>query len=30
MTSDALFPRITPPATEKRPVEDTRHGITRD
>ena len=29
MTSKALFPDIAPPATEERPVEDTRHGVTR-
>ena len=29
MTEQAIFPDISPPATEERPVEDTRHGITR-
>ena len=29
MTSKALFPDIAPPATEERPVSDTRHGVTR-
>ena len=29
MTAKAIFPRISPPVTEERPVEDTRHGITR-
>jgi oligopeptidase B len=29
MTPKTLFPSIEPPKTEARPVEDTRHGITR-
>ena len=29
MTTKPLFPAIEPPKTEERPVEDTRHGITR-
>ncbi|MGO4831120.1 S9 family peptidase, partial [Rhizobiaceae sp. 2RAB30] len=29
MTKNNAFPAVTPPATEKRPVSDTRHGITR-
>jgi len=29
MTTGAKFPRIAPPVTEERPVEDTRHAITR-
>jgi oligopeptidase B len=29
MTTKPLFPAIEPPKTEQRPVEDTRHGITR-
>lgn len=29
MTKNYAFPAVTPPATEKRPVSDTRHGITR-
>ena len=29
MTSPAIFPQISPPETEERSIEDTRHGITR-
>ncbi len=29
MTPGAKFPKIAPPLTEKRPLDDTRHGITR-
>jgi oligopeptidase B len=29
MTRIPAFPAATPPHTEKRPVSDTRHGITR-
>jgi oligopeptidase B len=29
MTTSSQFPKITPPVAEQRPVEDTRHGITR-
>jgi oligopeptidase B len=29
MTAKPLFPNVEPPATEERPVSDTRHGITR-
>ena len=29
MTNPAIFPQISPPETEERPIEDTRHGITR-
>lgn len=29
MTNPAIFPQISPPETEERPTEDTRHGITR-
>jgi oligopeptidase B len=29
MTKNKAFPAITPPATEKRPMSDTHHGITR-
>ena len=29
MTGKPLFPAIEPPKTEQRPVEDTRHGVTR-
>ena len=29
MTTKPLFPAIEAPKTEERPVEDTRHGITR-
>lgn len=29
MTIPAIFPQISPPETEERPIEDMRHGITR-
>ena len=29
MTEKTIFPPISPPATEERPVEDIQHGITR-